>query len=162
MRAFLLGLLIGCGATALLDLWALFLARAFGLPAPNWALAGRWFAHMPKGRFAHASMAEVEPVANELAIGWAMHYAIGALYGVLLVGLAGGTAWLRDPTLAPAMAVGYVTVFAAWLLMQPGMGLGFFASKTPNPPKTMALNVLGHTVFGLGLWLSALLLRPFA
>lgn len=162
MRVLLLGLLIGCGGTALLDLWALLLNRAFGLPVPNWAMAGRWFAHMPKRRFAHASMAEAAPVENERAIGWAMHYAIGALYGVVLALLAGGAEWLRAPTLAPAMAMGYATVFAAWLLMQPGMGLGFFASKTPNPPRTMALNLAGHTVFGLGLWLSALLLRPWA
>ncbi len=127
MRVLLLGILVGCGATALLDLWALLLNRAFGLPMPNWALAGRWFAHMREGRFAHASMAEAAPVPNELAIGWVMHYAIGALYGVALAVLAGGAAWLAAPTLAPAMVTGYLTVFAAWLLMQPGMGLGFFA-----------------------------------
>ena len=28
--------LIGAGATALLDLWSLFATRAFGVAAPNW------------------------------------------------------------------------------------------------------------------------------
>lgn len=162
MRVLVLGVLIGCGATALLDLWAILLNRAFASPLPNWALVGRWFGHMPAGRFAHASMAEAAPIDGELTIGWVMHYAIGALYGVLLAALAGGVAWLQAPTLAPAMVTGYVTVFAAWLLLQPGMGLGFFASRTPKPVRTMALNLAAHTVFGLGLWASALALRPFA
>ena len=29
--------LIGAGATALLDLWSLFATRVLGMPAPNWA-----------------------------------------------------------------------------------------------------------------------------
>ena len=36
------GILIGIGATALLDLWSAALARFAGVPAPNWALVGRW------------------------------------------------------------------------------------------------------------------------
>ena len=42
---------------------------------------------------------------------------------------------------------------------QPGLGIGWAASKTPNPTKVRALNLLAHTVFGLGLWLTALLIR---
>jgi hypothetical protein len=37
--------LIGVGATALLDLWALLLQRFFRVPAPNWGLVARWFCH---------------------------------------------------------------------------------------------------------------------
>jgi hypothetical protein len=162
MRVLLLGALIGCAATALLDLWALLLNRALGLPLPNWALIGRWFGHMPRGRFQHAAIAEAEPVPNELAIGWAMHYAIGAVYGAALAVLAGGVDWLRAPTLAPAMVTGYLTVFAAWCLVQPGTGSGFFASRTADPTRTMVLNLLAHSVFGLGLWSSALALGRFA
>lgn len=77
MRVLVLGVLIGCGATALLDLRAILLHRAFASPLPNWALVG-------------------------------------------------GVAWLQAPTLASAVVTGYVTLF------------------------------------GLGLWASALALRPFA
>ena len=42
-------LAIGIGATALLDLWALVLNRAFGIPLANWAMVGRWFAYLPRG-----------------------------------------------------------------------------------------------------------------
>ena len=34
--------LVGAGATALLDLWSAFLQRSFGVPSPNWGLVGRW------------------------------------------------------------------------------------------------------------------------
>ena len=33
----------GVGATALFDLWGLFLNKAFGIPLANWAMVGRWF-----------------------------------------------------------------------------------------------------------------------
>jgi hypothetical protein len=42
--------LIGFGATALLDLWALLLQRFFRVPAPNWGLVGRWFCHLTKAK----------------------------------------------------------------------------------------------------------------
>ena len=40
------GAVIGAGATALIDLWAVLLARGFGQRRPNWALVGRWFWHL--------------------------------------------------------------------------------------------------------------------
>ena len=52
-----------------------------------------------------------------------------------------------------------VTVLAAWLLLQPGLGAGWFASRAPNPMKVRALNIIGHTVFALGLYGTALLIR---
>lgn len=51
-----------------------------------------------------------------------------------------------------------MTVAAGWFLLQPGLGIGWAASKTPNPNKVRALNLAAHTVFGLGLWLTALLI----
>jgi hypothetical protein len=39
------------------------------------------------------------------------------------------------------------------------MGLGWAASRTPNPGMRRLLGLVGHTVFGIGLWATALLLR---
>lgn len=39
---------IGIGATLLMDLWNLFLKRAFGIPSLNYCLLGRWLRHMPE------------------------------------------------------------------------------------------------------------------
>ena len=157
-EAFWKSAVIGIGATVLMDLWAIVLARLFGQSRPNWALVGRWFAHLGRGKVFHDNIAQAEQVPGELTIGWVFHYAVGIVYGFLLVAFA-GTAWLANPTLLPAFILGMVTVLAAWLLLQPGMGAGWFAARTPNPMKTRALNLIGHTVFASGLYGTALLLR---
>ncbi|PZR95761.1 MAG: DUF2938 domain-containing protein [Stutzerimonas stutzeri] len=151
-------LAIGIGATALLDLWALVLNRAFGIPLANWAMVGRWFAYLPRGRFMHDTIADTPPVANELAIGWIMHYLIGALFAAIVI-LIWGLDWARNPTLLPALIVGVVTVGCGWFILQPGMGFGLAASKRPNANQVRLIGLINHVVFGFGLWLAALLLR---
>jgi hypothetical protein len=150
--------LIGAGATALMDLWALLLNRVAGIPLANWGLVGRWFAHLPSGTVFHEDIAKARPVASEVLIGWVAHYAIGILYAFVLVAVA-GTAWLRSPSFMPAFVIGMVTVGAGWFLLQPGMGAGWAASRRPNAGQIRALNIAAHTVFAIGLWGSALALR---
>lgn len=149
---------MGIGATMLLDLWAQALNRAFGIPTPNWALVGRWFAYLPRGRFLHDDIARTEPLRQELAVGWAMHYAVGILFALVTVAL-GGAGWVARPTLLLPLAVGLVTVGCGWFILQPGMGAGIAAAKRPDRSRIRLLNVLGHIVFGLGLYGVALLLR---
>ncbi len=151
-------LAIGIGATALLDLWALFLNRAFGIPLANWAMVGRWFAYLPRGRFMHDTIADTPPAANELAIGWIMHYLIGALFAAIVI-MIWGLDWARSPTLLPALIVGVVTVGCGWFILQPGMGFGLAASKRPNANQVRLIGLINHVVFGLSLWLAALLMR---
>lgn len=151
-------IVIGIGATALMDVWALVLKAAAGLPLPNWALVGRWFCHLTRGQVFHDDMGAAEPYPNELAIGWIAHYAVGILYAAILILLA-GPGWVAAPTFLPAWIVGLVTVGAGWFLLQPGMGAGWAASKRPNPNKIRALNIIAHTVFAVGLYGTALLIR---
>jgi hypothetical protein len=151
-------LVIGVGATALLDLWALFLSRAFGIPAANWGLIGRWFGHLPAGRFAHDTIVETPPLPNETAIGWLMHYAVGVLFAAILL-LIWGLDWAQSPTLLPALIVGIVTVGCGWFILQPGMGFGAAASKRPNANQIRLVGLINHVVFGLALWLVAVLTR---
>lgn len=150
-------LAMGIGATAAMDVWALFLNAAFGLALPNWGLVGRWFAHIPKGTVFHNDIAKAEPIANERAIGWVAHYVIGIIYAAALI-LIAGPSWVASPTFLPAWIIGIVTVGAGWFLLQPGMGAGWAASLKPNPNKIRALNLLAHTVFGAGLYGTALLI----
>jgi hypothetical protein len=151
-------LLIGIGATALFDLWGLLLNRVFGIPAANWAPVGRWFCYLTKGRIFHADIAKVPSFAFEHAAGWVGHYAVGILFAAILL-LVVPPEWRSQPTLAPALIVGLVTVGAGWFLLQPGMGAGIAASKRPNANQIRVLNILGHVVFGPGVYASALIIR---
>jgi Protein of unknown function (DUF2938)/Lipocalin-like domain len=151
------GALIGVLATVAVDLWAAFVKKVLGLPTANWALVGRWFGHMRHGVFAHDSVANAEPVPNELALGWAMHYLIGMAYGVAYLVIVRAL-FAGPPTLLSALVFGLVTLVAPWLLMQPGMGAGVFASRTPRPGMTRAVNLSMHAVFGASLYLAWLLL----
>jgi len=144
---------IGIGATAVMDLW-LALLRRFGIRSSSFALVGRWAGHLLRGRFTHADIARAEPIAGELAWGWVVHYAIGIAFAVLLVAVA-GNAWTTSPTVLPALAIGLATVLAPLGVMQPAMGAGFLASRTPTPLKNCLRSVANHAVFGLGLYAAA-------
>ncbi|KLK91266.1 membrane protein [Microvirga vignae] len=151
-------LLIGVGATALFDLWGLLLNRIFGFPTANWALVGRWFCHLAGGKVFHQDIAKARAVPFELAAGWMAHYIVGITFAGILLAIA-PSGWAAQPTPAPPLIVGVVTVGAGWFLLQPGMGAGIAAAKRPNANQIRALNILGHVVFGFGLYGSALLIR---
>jgi hypothetical protein len=157
MELLIRAVLIGIGATALMDLWALILKRGFGVASLGYALVGRWLGHMPAGRFTHASIAAAQPIRGERLIGWAAHYAIGVLFAGMLLA-ACGVDWARQPSPGPAVAFGILTVAAPFFVMQPGMGLGIAASKTPKPALARLRSVATHTIFGLGLYASAFVL----
>ncbi|KAA3450783.1 DUF2938 domain-containing protein [Mesorhizobium sp. SARCC-RB16n] len=148
---------IGVGATILMDIWAFFLHKAFGQPRPNWGPVGRWVWHLGDKVF-HDDIGDAAPYAHEKALGWAFHYFVGIVSGIILVVLA-GAGWLTSPTFLPAFILGIVTVGAGWFLLAPGMGAGWAASKRPNPMQIRALNLVSHTMFALGLWGTALLIR---
>jgi hypothetical protein len=156
-------LLTGVGATAVMDLWAIARERILGIPPPNYGLVGRWFAHMPRGRFRHDSIAAALPVHGERLIGWTAHYLIGIAFAAILVGIW-GLAWIRHPTIGPALVVGICTVAAPFLVMQPAMGAGVAASRTPRPAAARLQSLLTHAIFGLGLyaagWATSFLYTP--
>jgi hypothetical protein len=153
--------LIGIGATFVLDCWALFLKAVFHHPFPNYAMVGRWIGGFRRGRFVDEDVAKAPALAGEHVIGWTAHYAIGVLYALLLI-IVAGVDWLRAPTLPPALMIGVATVVAPLFIMQPAMGQGIASSKTPNPNFARLRTVLAHTVFGIGLYLSAALTALFS
>lgn len=145
------GVLMGLLGTVAMDLWAWLLARLNVAPAPNWAMPGRWLGHIPRGRVFHDDIGKADLVEGELALGWALHYGVGVIYGVIFILLA-GQAWLDNPSFLPVWAFSILTIAAGWFLLQPGMGLGWAASKTPNPWKVRGTGLLAHTVFAVGMW----------
>lgn len=146
--------MLGVGATLVMDLWALALKR-LGIPSLNFAFLGRWIGHLPEGRFVHESIARATPVRGELLLGWAAHYSIGITFAALLLATF-GLKWAQSPSLLPALGIGLVTVVAPLLVLQPALGLGIASSKTPTPVFNALKSVVTHGVYGLGLYLTAL------
>jgi hypothetical protein len=146
---------IGIGASLIMDLWNLFLKRAFNIPSLNYCLLGRWLRHMPGGTFRHASITDAPQKPFECTVGWIAHYTIGVVFALVFVAFASGD-WLESPTLLPALLYGIGTVVFPLFIMQPSFGLGIAASRTPNPTQARLKSLATHTVFGVGLYVCAL------
>jgi Protein of unknown function (DUF2938) len=146
---------IGVGATLVMDLWNLFLKRAFGVPSLNYCLLGRWVRYIPGGTLRHASIASAAPKPHECTVGWMTHYSIGVGLAAGFVLLASGD-WLAKPTLLPALLYGISTIVFPFFILQPSLGLGIASAKTPNPAQSRLKSLATHTVFGLGLYACAL------
>jgi hypothetical protein len=146
-------IVIGAGATAMMDLWLAFLRR-WRVPSLDYALLGRWIGHFPQGRFMHQNISTSVPIRHERIIGWSAHYGIGILFAAILLAIW-GPGWLEHPTPGPALIVSSSTLVAPFLVMQPAMGAGVAASKTPRPHVARLRSLVTHTVYGLGLYASA-------
>lgn len=150
-------LLIGAGATIIMDIFAVINKRLFNVPSLDYAIVGRWIGHFKQGKFSHQTILQATPIKGESAIGWVAHYLIGISFAFLLL-LICGTQWAYHPTFWPAFAIGMLTTAAPWLLMQPVFGFGVAASKTPNPTVARFRGLKAHAVYGIGLYLAGLLL----
>src|SRR5512134_3787916 len=111
MELFMDSILIGTGATLVMDARTLLRKRLFGTPLADYGLVGRWIAWMPRGRFRHERIAATPAVHGERLIGWTAHYLIGIGFAAGLLALW-GTNWAREPKLGPALLFGIVSVAA--------------------------------------------------
>lgn len=148
--------LLGLTATIIFDVWIL-LQKCFGLPTLNFAYLGRWVANFKDQKFKHSAIKNVPEVKFEFLIGIVAHYLIGIFIASLLL-MINGTLWLQKPDIYSAITVGIVTVVFPLFIMQPAMGAGVAFRNTPNPIKNSLKSTLNHTVFGLCLYWSGLLL----
>jgi hypothetical protein len=148
---------IGTGATLIMDLWAVTQRRVFGVRPMDYALVGRWLGHMLHGQWRHDAIAKASPVAGERLLGWAAHYATGIVFAGGLLGIW-GIDWVRHPTLVPALIVGVATIVFPFFILQPAFGAGVAASRMPQPNVARLRSLVTHTMFGFGLYLTALLL----
>ena len=110
---------------------------------------------MPGGTFRHANITAAPPKPLECTVGWIAHYTIGVVFAAGFVVLTSGD-WLAQPTLLPALLYGIGTAVFPFFIMQPSLGLGIAASRTPKPAQARLKSLVTHTVFGVGLYVSAL------
>lgn len=85
----LCSLLIGVGATVMMDAWAIVRKRWLGIPPLDYGLVGRWLSYLPRGRFRHDPIAASKPVQGERVIGWVAHYLIGVAFAGVLLAIRG-------------------------------------------------------------------------
>ena len=138
-----------------MDLWNLFLKRAFGIPSLNYGFLGRWLLHIPGGTFRHQSIGAAPKRSFECQVGWIAHYSIGIAFALVFLGLV-SREWLWRPTLPIALLYGIATVVFPFFILQPALGLGIASSKAAKPAQARLKSLATHTVFGIGLYVCAL------
>ncbi len=158
MNLLIHGVLIGLIATIGMDIWATFVKYVLRLPTADWAMVGRWFGHMPRGAFVHRPISESDPIPNELVIGWIGHYVTGVVYGLAYLYIV-QILLSTGPSLNSALVFGLITLAAPWFVMQPAMGAGVFATKTPRPGLMRIINLSMHAVFGVSLYIGWFLIQ---
>ena len=151
MNHLLCSLVVGVVATMVMDFWGVLRKPLFGMPVVDYRLVGRWLAQLARGRFQHESIVRSPAVSSEVALGWAGHYLLGIAFASAFLVIV-GTDWIRAPTPVPALIFGLITVLVPFLVMQPSMGMGVAASRTPRPSAARIQSLLTHAVFGAGLY----------
>lgn len=148
---------LGIGATLVMDVW-LAILRWHRVPVMDFALLGRWVGHFPSGTFVHDAIDKAPPIRGERVLGWLLHYGVGIAFAGLMLTVT-GKHWLAEPTPGAALLVGVLTVAAPLMIVQPAMGAGLAGRRRAVPTVNMLRSLANHSVFGAGLYLSALVLR---
>src|SRR5215469_8887673 len=153
MRSVLIGIL----ATITMDVLSIT-ALKLGLIAflpPR--LTGRWFASLARGQFLHSDIGRVPPINYEMAIALPMHYIVGITLALLYLLLVSALR-LSPRNLITVLAFALCTNVLPWLLMFPSMGYGWFGTHGPPGTRLFFSSLITHSFYGLGLWMSVLLL----
>lgn len=146
------GLISGIIATIIFDFFNISLKFAYNIDKPKWNFLGRYFLGYKEGKYIRKSLQYDDDVENELLWGYIIHYLIGIIYGLFYVFI--NLLIFDYPSLLIAYIVGFITVLGAWCYLMPfAYNLGFFASKSDQQFKTLTQNLIGHFIFGTGLFI---------
>ena len=115
-------------------------------------MLGRYFIGYRQRRYFRISLENDDAENNELLWGYIIHYVIGIIYGLFYVCL--NLLFFDYPSLLIAYLFGFITVLGAWCYLMPfAYSLGFFASNSDQQFNILAQNLIGHFVFGTGLFI---------
>ncbi|GHF88671.1 DUF2938 domain-containing protein [Thalassotalea marina] len=148
--------LIGIGATITMDIWAWLKRVLFNQASLDYRLVGRWVLHWFCLTFSHQSIQQAQVKSGELAVGWLVHYLTGIVFAFGFVAVWGDQ-W-TSPEFIPAIITGVATIVFPLFVMQPSFGMGIAARKTPKPWLARKNALITHSIFGLGLYFSSLLI----
>lgn len=150
-----IGIVTGVVVTLFYDIWGEILSKVSSLPKANWAMVGRWFGYMARGRFRHENIANADPVSGELILGWFMHYITGIVYLVIFT-LMLGPEWIYHPNIVLSLGFGWITMLPGWFWMSPCMGKGIASAASESPVRSRLTQFAGHTVFGMAIYFVAI------
>jgi len=92
-----------------------------------------------------------------MAIALPMHYIVGITLALLYLLLVSALR-LSPRNLITVLAFALCTNVLPWLLMFPSMGYGWFGTHGPPGTRLFFSSLITHSFYGLGLWMSVLLL----
>lgn len=147
----------GIGATLVMDLWSLLQKYLLNVAPLNYALVGRWVLWLPRGKYGHDTIVATPRIRGERFIGWVFHYLTGVIFAFVPL-MLNATVWLSEPSLKLGLLAGLSTLFAPFMILQPALGFGLAASRTPRPWLARLLSLLTHLAYGAGLYIAALLM----
>lgn len=126
-----------------MDSWSLCQKLILKIPPLNYALVGRWILWLPQGKFRHHTILSASQIRGENLTGWVFHYLTGILFAVIPL-LLNGRGWLHEPSLFTGVLTGLLTMIAPFLILQPALGFGIAASRTPHPWLARLLSLITH------------------
>ncbi len=150
-------IMLGVGATVIVDVWAIILRRWLGVVPLDFRYVGRWLGYLPHGILLHKKITQSAPVRGERFLGWGLHYVIGVAFAAMLLAVV-GLEWVVQPTLLPAVLLGIITVVFPYFVLQPCLGAGVASCRTPKPNRARIKSLVTHLIFGIGLYLTVQLL----
>lgn len=144
-------LVIGVFATIIMDICTVIRKKFFQTQSLNYAFVGRWVLGWRECQFMHSNITQAPTQSGELIVGWTFHYLTGILWVVMLFGLS--HLGLFQINFFSIMLFALFTTLAPFLVMQPALGLGLFARRTPAPIKAVKKSIVTHLCFGFGIYL---------
>jgi hypothetical protein len=145
----------GIGATLTMDIWSLCQQSLFKVRPLQYALVGRLFLGLLQGKVRHNTIFATPPIQGEGLAGWAIHYLTGIAFAFIPFGLT-GTGWYHEPEVFTAVFTAFLTLLAPFMILQPALGFGIAAARTPHPWRARLFSALSHLAYGCGLYITAL------
>lgn len=161
-RTFLTSLIVGILATLTMDVGGLIgLRLGIGGRGPRRTgpdLIGRWVGYLFRGKFKHTDILQTPPLRGEIILGGAAHYSIGIVLTLLYIGIL--LVAHAKPTVLSAFFYGVATTVFSWFILFPSEGMGWLGRDAPGDAHMPRFSLYNHIVFGLGLALWMMVLRP--
>ncbi|WP_333715581.1 DUF2938 family protein [Pantoea eucrina] len=119
----------------MMDIWSLCQQSLFKVLSLQYALVDRFFWGLLRGKVRHNPMFTTPPIQGEGLAGWAIHYLTGIAFAFIPVVLT-GAGWYHEPEVFTAVFTAFLTLLAPFMILQPALGFGLAAVRTPDGPAT--------------------------